>query len=118
MVLFKTGTKGLEIMTPLEKDIEKSLGRMVGRHGGLCLKWNCPGWAGVPDRIILLPGGHVMFVELKRSKSCNGSSMQLWWERKLRDLGFIHFWVKSHEDVKALERSIVARLREEATHEG
>ena len=26
-------------MTPLEKDIEKALGRKVGRHGGLCLKW-------------------------------------------------------------------------------
>ena len=99
-------------MTPLEKDIEKSLSRMVASHGGLCLKWVCPGWAGVPDRIILLPGGHVMFVELKRSTKCHGSSMQIWWARKLRALGFIHFWVKSHEDVKALEKSIVARLPE------
>ena len=100
------------MLTPLEKDIEKVLGRMVASHGGLCLKWVCPGWTGVPDRIILLPGGHVMFVELKRSKSCNGSAMQIWWARKLRGLGFIHFWVKSHEDVKALEKSIVARLPE------
>lgn len=98
-------------MTPMEKDIEKALGRMVGRYGGMCLKWVCPGWAGVPDRIILLPGGHVMFVELKRSTNINGSAMQTWWARKLRDLGFIHFWVKSHEDVKALEKAILDRIR-------
>lgn len=105
--------------TPMEKDIEKALGRMVGRHGGLCLKWVCPGWAGVPDRIILLPGGHVMFVELKRDPSASGSSMQIWWARKLRDLGFIHLWVKSHEDVKALEKSILDRIRpREAQRDG
>lgn len=97
-------------MTPLERDIEKALGRMVGRHGGMCLKWVCPGWAGVPDRIILLPRGMVIFVELKRSTSASTSSMQTWWARKLRDLGFIHFWVKSHEDVTALERLIVDLL--------
>ena len=100
-------------MTPLERDIEKALGRMVGRHGGMCLKWVCPGWAGVPDRIILLPRGMVIFVELKRSASASTSSMQTWWARKLRDLGFIHFWVKSHEDVKALEKSILDRLPKE-----
>lgn len=90
-------------MTPLEKDIERALVDMIKRHGGLCLKWVCPGWSGVPDRIILLPGARVLFVELKRSTRCSGSSMQMWWSRKLQDLGFLHFWVKSHEDVKALE---------------
>ena len=100
-------------MTPLEKDIEKALGRMVGRHGGLCLKWVCPGWAGVPDRIILLPGGVVMFVELKRPEGGEIGRLQAWWASRLQKLGFIHFWVKSHEDVKGLERSIVARLPKE-----
>ena len=98
-------------MTPLEKDIEKALGRMVGRHGGLCLKWVCPGWLGEPDRIILLPGGHVMFVELKRPKGGQLAPMQIWWSRKLKDLGFSHFWVKSHEDVKALEKAIPDQIR-------
>ena len=96
---------------PMEKDIEQALGRMVNKHGGLCLKWVCPGWSGVPDRILLLPGGHVMFVELKRAPGVNGSSMQTWWARKLRGLGFVHLWVKSSEDVKALEKAIVDRLR-------
>lgn len=94
-------------MTPLEKDIEKALGRMVGRHGGLCLKWVCPGWAGVPDRILLCPGGLVMFVELKRPLGGRPGAMQKFWARKLSELGFLHLWVKSHEDVKAVERFIV-----------
>ena len=90
-------------MTPFEKDIEKALGRMIGRHGGMCLKWVCPGWAGVPDRICLLPGGHVIFVELKRPKGGERSSLQVWWSRKLQDLGFLHLWVQRHEDVVALD---------------
>lgn len=89
-------------MTPLEKDIEKALGRMVGRFGGLCLKLVCPGWAGVPDRLVLLPGGHVIFVELKRPKDGVISARQKWWANKLKALGFLHLWVLSHEDVRDL----------------
>lgn len=105
-------------MTPLEKDVEKALGRMVGRHGGMCLKWVCPGWAGVPDRIILLPGGRIMFVELKRSQKHSGSSMQIWWARKLKDLGFAHMWVKSHEDVRALDALIRERIHQHVGYTG
>ena len=97
--------------TPMEKDIEKALGRMVGRHGGLCLKWVCPGWAGVPDRILLIPGGRIIFVELKRQKGGTRSSMQIWWSRKLADLGFSHLWVNCHEDIGSLELLIRDMLR-------
>ena len=93
-------------MTPLEKDIEKALGRMVGRRGGVCLKWVCPGWSGVPDRILLLPGGRIIFVELKRPKGGEIAKLQQWWADKLGALGFKHFFVKSHEDVKALELAL------------
>ena len=47
-----------------EKYIEKKLCEEVIKRGGLCEKWNS-GKAGWPDRIILLPGGKVGFVELK-----------------------------------------------------
>jgi hypothetical protein len=91
-------------VTPLEKDIEKALGRMIGRRGGLCLKWICPGWAGVPDRIVLLPGGRVIFVELKRPKGGVMSSRQKWWSDKLNKLGFFHLWIQNHSDILALEQ--------------
>lgn len=49
----------------LEKDVEKRLIKPVRQLGGLCLKFETPGFTGVPDRIILLPGGRVLFVETK-----------------------------------------------------
>ncbi len=90
-------------MTQLEKDIEKKLCLMVERHGGLCLKWVCPGWSGVPDRIVLLPGGRIMFIELKRPKGGKLSAMQKWWHKKLRILGFDVWVVWRFEDINTLE---------------
>ena len=80
-------------MITLEKEIEKGLIRLVTKkYNGLCLKWVCPGWAGVPDRIVLLPGGRIIFVELKRPKGGVLSTRQKWWRRKIIELGF-HHWV-------------------------
>lgn len=87
-------------MTPLEKQIEKKLVDLIRRHGGLCLKWICPGWAGVPDRICLLPRGRVIFVELKRPKGSVISPRQKWWREKLRQLGFDHYYIYNEEDLK------------------
>lgn len=50
----------------LERDIEKKLVRPIRDMGGRCLKFETPGFTGVPDRIILLPGEHVVFVETKQ----------------------------------------------------
>lgn len=49
----------------MERDIEKKLRQGIRAKGGVCLKWVSPGTAGVPDRIVILPGGRVVFVELK-----------------------------------------------------
>lgn len=86
-------------MTQLEKDIERKLRNAVTKLGGQCLKWVCPGWSGVPDRIILLPGGRVIFAELKRPKGGVVSDMQTFWRRKLQGLGF-HVWhIYNEKDV-------------------
>lgn len=50
----------------LEKDIEGKLRKKVNATGALCLKFESPGCTGVPDRIILLPGAKVIFVETKK----------------------------------------------------
>ena len=91
----------------LEKDIERTLVRMVKRHGGMCLKWVCPGWLGVPDRICLLPGGRLCFVETKRPDGGSRAAMQKKWAAWLTDLGFIHRWVHTRQDIDLLEALIM-----------
>ena len=49
----------------LERDIEKKLVAAAKKADGMALKFVSPGWDGVPDRIILFPGGHMAFVEVK-----------------------------------------------------
>ena len=49
----------------LEKDIERRMGDMLKRRGCLYYKFESPGNPGVPDRIVITPGGRVVFVELK-----------------------------------------------------
>lgn len=90
-------------MIKLEKDIETKLRKMVERHGGKCLKWVCPGWVGVPDRIVLLPGARVLFVETKRPKGGNIAKMQALWKKWLEALDFHHYFVFTDEAVGALE---------------
>ena len=48
-----------------EKIIEQKLTMMVKKCGGICPKFVSPGFDGVPDRIVLFPGGCAGFVELK-----------------------------------------------------
>lgn len=91
-------------MTSLEKDIEKKLTSVVRRRGGLCLKWVCPGWAGVPDRIVLLPGGRIIFVELKRPKGGVLSERQKWWAKKLIDLDFQYWTIWDFEELKLFKQ--------------
>lgn len=90
-------------MNTLEKEIEAKLRKLVESRGGMCLKWVCPGWVGVPDRIVLLPGGRVIFVETKRPKGGRLSPMQEWWGRKLTALGFKHTIIWNYEDLVDFE---------------
>ena len=93
-------------MASLERDLERALVQMVKRHGGMCLKWVCPGWLGVPDRICLLPLGRIYFIELKRPSGGVRSEMQKKWAQWLRDLGFRHFWIESWCALDAFEKFI------------
>lgn len=52
----------------LEKEVEKYLVREIKKLGGVSFKFISPGNAGVPDRIVILPTGKVVFVELKTDK--------------------------------------------------
>lgn len=69
-----------------ESKIEAKLVRMVRDRGGLCYKFVSPGNPGVPDRLIVLPGGRVIFVELKTEVG-RLASIQRWQQEQLRSRG-------------------------------
>ena len=48
-----------------EYAVEKHLVQKAQECGGICLKFISPGIAGVPDRIVILPGGKIGFAEMK-----------------------------------------------------
>ena len=97
-------------MTQLEKDIEQKLIKIVKRHGGRCPKWVSPGWSGVPDRLVLLPGGRIIFVETKRPKGSKVAALQKKWKAWLEELGFMVWHVYTEADLRALEVSIAVLL--------
>ena len=70
-----------------EKTIEQSLMKAVKSHGGICPKFTSPGMDGVPDRLVLLPGGHMGFVEVKAPGE-KPRPLQVHRHRQLRRLGF------------------------------
>ena len=70
-----------------EAALENVLVGEVSSRGGLCLKWVSPGIRGVPDRIVLMPGGRTIYVELK-SRGGRLSPPQRRMHTKLRDMGF------------------------------
>lgn len=70
-----------------EKSIEKKLVQAVKAAGGIAPKFVSPGFDGMPDRIVLLPDGHIGFVEVKASGE-KPRPLQLSRHGLLRRLGF------------------------------
>lgn len=60
--------KEVQQIIMLEKDIERRLVNGVRALGGRAYKFVSPGNIGVPDRLVVLPGGRVIFVELKTER--------------------------------------------------
>lgn len=71
----------------LENEVESYLRRKVEKAGGLCVKF-IPDFArGFPDRIVLLPGGVLVWVETKRPQGGVLSPVQKVQHVLLRRLG-------------------------------
>ncbi|EPY2286873.1 VRR-NUC domain-containing protein [Clostridium sporogenes] len=70
-----------------ESRIEKRLKKEIEKLGGKALKFVSPGVSGVPDRIVLLPQGRIVFVELKAPDK-KPRPIQKYRIKELRNLGF------------------------------
>jgi hypothetical protein len=81
-----------------EKMIERYLCDSVKQMGGVCLKYSNAGMVGYPDRICLLSGGVVFWVELK-SKDGRLNEAQKIRIRQLRGMGHTVNVCRSKEDV-------------------
>lgn len=73
-----------------ERDIEGRLIKAVKEAGGVCPKFIAPGFDGMPDRIVMLPEGHIGFVEVK-TKGKQPRPLQRKRHEMLRALGFLVF---------------------------
>lgn len=70
-----------------EKVIEEYLRDKVKTLGGKAFKFVSPGNDGVPDRLVLLPGGKAVFVELK-APGKQSTPQQKNRQREIKALGF------------------------------
>jgi hypothetical protein len=79
-----------------ESTIERALARGVKRQGGVARKFVSPGRRGVADRLVLLPLGRAIFVELKAplKKAKDYQSRE---HKRMRKLGFDVYVIDSHE---------------------
>ena len=92
-----------------ERDVEKYLKRKLGAIGCLFPKWVSPGEDGVPDRILIMPGGRICFVEVKTDTE-HMTGLQMMWQRKLREMGCSAVTVYGMTGAKELVEVVEALL--------
>lgn len=95
----------------LEKELEKKLVAGVKALGGKAYKFVSPGNIGVPDRLIIMPGGYIEFIELK-TETGRLSTAQCIQCGKLLNLGCRVQVLRGAEDVKNYLIRLT-RIREE-----
>ena len=86
-------------MQERERAVEQYLRRQVEARGGRCVKFDPSSTRGWPDRIVLLPHGHLIWVELKRPRGGVVSPAQRVAHEELRRLGQNVVVLKSKEEV-------------------
>lgn len=90
----------------LEKNVERRLKKGVEALGGRCMKLVSQGNNGVPDRLVLLPGGRCVFVELKRPKYGKLSPVQREQQKRIASIGFDVRVISNTESVDAFMREV------------
>lgn len=90
-----------------ENEIERKLTLQAKKMGGMAVKFVSPGLDGVPDRIVLLPGRKIAFVELK-APGKKPRPLQVKRMRQLKALGFPVYVVDGVEQIGGVLDEICA----------
>lgn len=93
-------------MSYSEKQIEQKLVTAVKARGGIAPKFVSPGFAGMPDRLVLLPDGVFAFAELK-APGMHPRALQMARHRMLRRLGFRVYVIDGVEQIGGMLDDIV-----------
>ena len=90
-----------------EKAIERKLKTATESVGGLAPKFISPGLDGMPDRLILLPGGCMAFAEVKATGK-RLQPLQVKRKRQLESLGFRVYVIDSLDQIGGVLDAIQA----------
>jgi len=92
----------------MEHDVEEKLKSKVKQNGGIALKLVSPGYAGMPDRLVIFPFGKLAFIELKAPKK-KPRKLQVVRHMMLRGYGFKVYVV---DEVKKIDE-IIKEIKED-----
>lgn len=96
-------------MDILEREIESKFTEQMERLGCLVCKFVSPGKAGMPDRLVITPGGKVWFAEMKRPGE-KLRPLQEYWRREIENLGASYYVVDSYKAVATVAADIKAEM--------
>ena len=96
-----------------EKIVERILVQGIRKAGGVAYKFVSPGNDGMPDRLVVMPGGRVCFVELKQDTG-KLSGLQKIQISRMRRLGCNVCVLYGAEDV----RNFLREVRDDKTGRG
>ena len=90
-----------------EKYIEHKLVATVKNKGGLAPKFVAPGFDGMPDRLVLMHGGRIAFVEVK-AEGKKLRPLQLRRKKQLEKLGFLVYTLDNPDEIGGILDEIQA----------
>lgn len=98
-------------MSVREREVEAHLRTRVEQAGGRCEKFIPDYDSGMPDRVVMLPGGVLVWVETKKPEGGRLTKLQKFQHRRLRALGQRVEVVWTKEQADALVDELIAQSR-------
>ena len=91
----------------MEKLLERRFVAKVKAAGGIAPKFTSPGFDGMPDRLVLFPGGKIAFVEVKQREK-KPTPLQAARHGLLRRLGFKVFVLDDGVQIQEILREVTS----------